>query len=1507
MASSIVNKKNNIEDIYPVTPIQSGLIFRHLYDPNSDAYFVQRVFELKNVNIGLFKQSWQVLLERHEALRASFSYKKLKNPVQIIHRKIITPWKEKEIQNLTYEEQRECLNKIIKKERQEGFDIQKAPLMRFNLLRIEKDKYYFVWNQHHLLIDGWCVPVILEELSDIYDSLITNSEPNLKQRRNYRDYIKWIQNQSQDAARDYWQKELLGIKGTKISIKSKGEDDYIEDILILSEQETNNFNELAKDTNVTLNTIFQAIWALILSQQTGQREVVFGVTVSGRNIDLEGVEDMIGIFINTIPLRLSIDTRETLQDFLRKIQIKMSFNQERVYISLAEIQATQREHQLFDTLFVFENYPRAKKKSTSFNSFSLKKHRNLERTEYALALTIIPSDETRVCFNYNKKHLQKHQITSLQQIFKRFCEFFVKERKNLLLGNMSTITQKELAMLQNWNKTKNEYPKNKTVCQLFEESTQANPDKIAIIYKDQQISYEVLNQRANQLSHYLVKQGVSLETPIVIFIPRSLELVIGLLAILKSGGTYVPIDPEYPAVRIHYMLEDSKAPIILTHSSVIDKLPSNCAVLIDIDEIKKELQLEKTIDPSIRVPSDSLCYIIYTSGSTGKPKGVGVTHSNLTHYLNYSKEVYFTHQKAVAILHSSVVFDMSITSLYSPLITGNTIYILPSNFQINSLEIIAKELSRVNFLKLTPTHLKALQKEDTLRNILNNKISCLVVGGENILKEDVIALFNSSSSINSIFNEYGPTETTVGCCAFKIKQLEHLTQISIPIGRPIHNTQIYILDPNLNQVPIGTIGEICVGGGGVARGYIGKPDLTSEKFIANPYASKEEIGNRLYRTGDLGRYLSDGNIEFIGRRDYQIKIRGFRIELEEIELALAQGDRIKQAVVLAREDIPGQRKLVGYVTLKGCSTKNFTEESKQELIKSLRGLIARSLPDYMQLSQIVILDEMPLTQNGKLDRNALPTPEGRDGIGVYKDPEGLLEQELAVTWQELLKVETVGRNDNFFNLGGHSLLATQLIAKMRHEQGIEIPLKTIFEHATLQNFARSLTDQYLSQDLLPPIKKVSKDQIIPLSFAQQSLYLLYRLATSKGMYHISRAIRLGGELDVLALKKSLNHMIKRHEILRTSIIGKEGVGRQIILNEDRSFDLTEVNVGVEEELYDYFAKESTSPFDLEQGLLHRGTLIKLNGEYIFLVTFHQIISDSWSVSIWIKEFYKLYLFYKEGIEANLPAIYTQYADFSIWQRSWLKGHALEKQFLYWEKQLTDTLTLELPTDYSRPKRQTYEGHNYSFQLDREAVNSIKTISKNNGTTLFMTMLSAFQGMLSKYTKQTDIVIGTPVAGRRMQETENLIGFFVNILVLRTNTSHNPTFKELLSQVKKITLEAYSYQDIPFEQLVEHLNVPKDLSKHPIFQVMFILQKTKHEELKFGDVKPEVIVVNNNQTKFDLSLNIVETKEGLNLRFDYASDLFKQETIENLSNYYRNFIHEVIQDQDKKLSEIALSF
>ncbi|NDB84408.1 MAG: non-ribosomal peptide synthetase, partial [Alphaproteobacteria bacterium] len=681
-----------------------------------------------------------------------------------------------------------------------------------------------------------------------------------------------------------------------------------------------------------------------------------------------------------------------------------------------------------------------------------------------------------------------------------------------------------------------------------------------------------------------------------------------------------------------------------------------------------------------------------------------------------------------------------------------------------------------------------------------------------------------------------------------------------------------------------------------------------EKFIANPYGIKEEIGSRLYKTGDLGRYLSDGNIEFIGRIDYQVKLRGFRIELGEIENILSQSNRIKQAVVLAREDIIGQKRLVGYVVLREAVMKDEykgSQESEQEIIESLRELTAKSLPDYMQLSQIVILDEFPLTQNGKLDRKALPAPEGREGVGLYQAPEGLLEQKIAIIWQELLKIEKVGRNDNFFNLGGHSLNVLVMIARIRNEEGIEIPIDNIFEYPTLKEFARSLAEEYLSQDLLPPIERVNRDHLIPLSFAQQRLWFIEQLVTSEGLYHISRAVRLSGGLDILALRKALNHMVRRHEILRTLIISREGIGTQLILNEETPFNLTELIISTKEELDTYLAKESITAFDFERTPLCRGSLIKFNEEYILLTIFHHIISDGWSAGIWNKELSELYFSYKEGIEPNLPELAIQYADYSIWQRSWLCGEVLEKQLDYWKKELADIVTLELPTDYPRPKQQSYKGSSYSFKLDKEVVNELNRISQDNGVTLFMTILSAFQGTLSKYSNQTDIVIGTPIAGRRMQETEGLIGFFVNTLVLRANTKHNPTFKELLSQVKQTTLGAYSHQDIPFEQLVEHLNVPRDLSRHPVFQVVFVLQNNKQEELRFGDIKSKGIRRDNRQAKLDLTLNITETKEGLNVRFEYASDLFKEESIKRLCNNYTNFIYEIVQNQDKRLSDISI--
>ena len=714
-------------------------------------------------------------------------------------------------------------------------------------------------------------------------------------------------------------------------------------------------------------------------------------------------------------------------------------------------------------------------------------------------------------------------------------------------------------------------------------------------------------------------------------------------------------------------------------------------------------------------------------------------------------------------------------------------------------------------------------------------------------------------------------------------------------------------------------GEIYIGGVGLARGYLNRAGLTAEKFIPNPFVEGSEKGTRLYRTGDLGRYLEDGNIEFLGRIDHQVKIRGFRIELGEIESTIQGVEGIKQCVVLAREDIENQKRLVGYVVLE----ENKDEESETKLISKCREVCKGKLPDYMQPSQIVVLDRLPLTPNGKIDRKALPRPEGREGLDEYEEPIGPLEGQLARIWKEILKIEKIGRNDNFFNLGGHSLLATQLISRIRSNLKAETPLKAIFEYPVLKDLARVIEKEYFAKGLLPPIYP-TKEKLIPLSFAQQRLWFLEQLLPSLGLYHIPMALRLSKDLNKEILIKSLDTIVRRHEILRTKIVTMDGVAHQEILT--INFNLKEEQVEVEREIdkvnelegtiLERIKEETTKPFNFNDEVLFRGLLLEISDkkqkeakEYILILTFHHIISDGWSNVIFNRELSECYDSYLKGQKPQLKELAVQYKDYSIWQRSWLQGEILDKQLSYWKEQLYEVSTLSLPGK-QRPKEQSYRGKYQERYLSKETMDKLNQLARERKVTLFMVLLAAFKGMLSRICNQSDIVVGTPIANRRIAEIEQLIGFFVNTLVLRTDCSNNPTFEELIKRVEKVSLEAYEHQDVPFEQLVDHLNIARDLSRQPLFQIMFVLQNMgkkdkESDKLKLGDLKLDYIGTKERLSKFDLTLSAVESEKGLYLGYEYATDLFAEKDIERLHDYYIRFIETTLANPSIPISEIPI--
>jgi amino acid adenylation domain-containing protein len=1318
-----------VQDFYPLSPMQSGLLFHSLYAPTSDAYFVQSVFELEGeINAAILKSAWQKVSDLHPILRTGFIWQDGDSPLQYVLESSAIHFHVEDWQNLTGQGHEERLKTFIQEDRKQGFDLGKAPLFRLVLIQYDLAKYYFVWSQHHILMDGWCLPIILRDVFTAYEDIRQKKEVHLRAPRAYRDYIAWLQKQDLEEAKLFWKEYLTPLEvPTRLSfhniIEKNPAKDYDTYEISLSVEETEAIKKLAASNNLTLNSLIQGAVGTVLKVYTQQKNIVIGVTVSGRSIDLPGIEEMTGLFINTLPLIVTHTPGETNLSFLKKLQEQTQKLNDYTYIPLAQVQSwAHTDNNLFDVIFVFENYPLGEGTHSSDSSFIIKSVKSIEKTEYPLSITVQGGRQLHFILNYQTAHFNEEIIKRLFNHVRTVLQGFCKHTENSFptsIQELSLLTpQEQHQLLVEWNSTKEIYQNTKTVCQLFEEQVEKTPHNTAVVYENEVLTYQQLNEKANQIAHYLREMKVRPDTLVAIAVERSLTMIVALLGILKAGGAYVPFDSSNPEERLQFMLHDSKASLIITDSNTISKIPAISTQVICLDEEWKYIKSLPADNLELSIVSHNLAYVIYTSGSTGMPKGVMIEHGNLTHYLQDAKKRYVLSPGA-SFLHSSIAFDMSITSVFLPLIVGDSIHVLSKDSQIDSFKkILLEDPDRFSFIKITPTHLKVLKNQLSSKIIQKQKGS-LIIGGENLIKEDIDFWLNSTSDPH-VFNEYGPTETTVGCCVFNLKNYS-LRSGSIPIGKPINNTQIYILDTHLNPVPIGISGEIYIGGAGLSRGYLNRPDLTAERFIPNPFIQRDEDNQylRLYHTGDLARYLPDGNIEFLGRMDDQVKIRGFRIELGEIEAALMRHGDVAQSVVIAREDEQEHKQLIAYVV-----PGDFTP-TNAELIEFL----SEKLPDYMIPSFFIFLDKVPLTLNGKLDRKSLPDLDFtlRQTSSMYVAPQTQLEQELSSIWSDILKIEKIGIHDNFFILGGHSLLATQVISRIRHNYTINISLKALFEHPTISALSK-IVDVLREQNalsLIPPITAREKRDFIPLSFAQQRLWFLTKLLPNITLYNIPISFKLTGDLNTDALEKAFNTLINRHESLRTIFLESEGDPYQFILPAlefnlaQHSQDLTQVhNKEKDFIIEDLVKKEANFLFNLTTGPLMKIKLLILSkDEHILLITFHHIIFDGWSMGIFFKElcsFYNAYCTHQPSPFSSLP---LQYADFAIWQRDWLQGDALKQQLSYWKQQLSNIPDLlELPTDKARPKELTYQGATHFHSLSKEVKEALNQLAQWNETT-----------------------------------------------------------------------------------------------------------------------------------------------------------------------------------------------
>ena len=1326
----------------------------------------------------------------------------------------------------------------------------------------------------------------IEEIGTLYRAYSTGrSSPLAELPIQYADYSYWqrqsLQGESLGREISYWKQQLEGIPTLDLPTDRprpavqtfKGAARGLE----LSEDLTRRLRELSQQQGATLFIMLLAAFDLLLSCYSGQEDIVVGTPVAGRSkVETEG---LIGFFVNTLVMRTRLTRGLRVTDLIggvREVVLGAQTHQELPFEKLVEELQPERSlgrGPLFQVMFSLPNAPGGRLinedespgpiDELSFGSVNFKQ----DLVRFDLTLTMVEAANRLVgSFEYNTDLLDASSVARMASHFKNLLERMVADPNQPLWAlPLLTESERHQAVVE-WNDTKVESAQAKSILSLIERQTCRRPDAVAVVCGQHHLSYDCLDRRAGRLARRLASLGIGPDQRVALYLRRGLAMVEALLGVIKAGAAYVPVETSQPSERAAYIIGDSGARVVLTERQEAEGLARCDAQVVCLDEESQDIDRLDDDNPDIDVKGAGIIYVLYTSGLTGKPKGVAVSHAGLVNIINDLIRHPGLSEDDVFLAVTSLSFDISMLEVFLPLVSGGRV-VIASREEAADGERLINLLTRcgATYMQATPATWRLLL-EAGWPGEKGLKTFC---GGEALARDIADGLVERSASS---WNMYGPTETTIWSTMSPIERGPG----TVSIGRPIANTQVYIVDKVFQPVPIGVAGELCIGGEGLARGYLGRTDLTAERFIVNPFV--QEPGGRLYRTGDLARYRREGDIEFLGRMDHQVKIRGFRIELGEIESVLGQHPEVDQAIVVAQEERSGERRLVAYVV-------GSAKLSGPVLRKYLR----EKLPDYMVPSVFVRIEQAPLTPNGKLDRRALPEPDV-DTEGVASTgPRDALEDILCGIWAEVLRREQVGINQNFFELGGHSLLATRVISRIRDLLELEVPLRVLFEGPTVAELAGNIgrIRNDIAGAAAPPIGPASRARELPLSYAQQRLWFLDQLMPGSSLYNMPAAVRLVGPLNVAALEAGIGEIIRRHEVLRT-IFPVAGERPVQIVTPPRQLKLAAVDfAGLTDEeakaqSQEIISREAARPFDIERGPHLRARLLSLGPQdHIVLFTMHHIVSDGWSMALLVKELVSLYAMFDRGEPSALAELRIQYGDFAVWQREWLEGEVLESQVRYWRERLGGGLPLlEMPTDRPRPDVPSHRGARRAIAISKQTSDAVKTLSRQEGVTLFMTLLAAFDVLLHRCSGQRDIIIGTDVANRHRSEVEDLIGFFVNQLVMRVDLSGDPTFRDLLRRVREVALGAYAHQDLPFEKLVEALRPERVLSRAPLFQVKMILQNlpviqgegnlTLDRHLSFGQLDGG----SSKNAQLDMNLIMVDTPQGLVSTLEYSTDLFE---------------------------------
>nr|WP_282707237.1 non-ribosomal peptide synthetase [Pseudomonas syringae] len=1466
-------------------------------EPHSATYNIPLALRLHGaLNVEALRRSVEQLIERHETLRTTFEQQG-DEALQVVHP--VSPFALGVEQLAAGESVETWVDRHV----QQPFDLLQGPLLRVNVLRLSGQEHVLVLTQHHIVSDGWSMPIMVEELMQFYQAASLGREVKLAPLPiQYADYALWQRNWlemgEQERQLAYWKQQLgeqqpileLPTDRPRPALRSyQGARLNVElDAALLD-----GLKVLARQQGITLFMLLLASLQTLLHRYSGQADIRVGVPVANRT--RSETQGLIGFFVNTQVLKAEFTMQTSVAELLQQVKhtaVQAQAHQDLPFEQLVEALQPQRDLSRSPLFQVAYNHQSEGHNQTrELAGLRLEYQVSAKHTaQFDLTLdTCERPDGLTAALTYATDLFDASTIERMAGHWRNLLSGMCRD-VNQRIADLSLLSIDERQdTLRDWNRDIAVYPSDYCAHQRIETQAERTPLAIALSFGAEQMSYQQLNSRANQLAHKLREQGVGPDVRVGLAAERSLDMIVGMLAILKAGGAYVPLDPDYPQDRLSFLMHDSGIELLLTQAHLLGQLPIPAHVQkLDLADA---LDGYSTENPVNQTTPDNLAYVIYTSGSTGKPKGTLLAHHNLMRLFAATDDWFTFSEKDVWTLFHSFAFDFSVWEIFGALLHGGRLVIVPREVTRSPEDFHALLVEQqVTVLNQTPSAFKQLMRV-ACDSSLPLSLQKVIFGGEALDVASLKPWFERfGDQAPQLINMYGITETTVHV-SYRPITLADTQNPASPIGEAIPDLSWYVLDADFNPVALGCSGELHIGHAGLARGYHHRAALTAESFVPDPFSND---GGRLYRTGDLARYRAAGTIEYAGRIDHQVKIRGFRIELGEIEARLHALPAVREVSVLALE---GQ--LAAYLV------PTEPDQDQPTLRETLKSQLRAHLLDYMVPTHFIVLDSMPLTANGKLDRKALPAPDASQLQATYSAPQGELEQQLAAIWADVLKLERVGRSDNFFELGGHSLLATQVISRIRQQLDVELSLRDLFEARDLAAFA--LAAGAGQGNDAPRFIKADRTQPLGLSYAQQRQWFLWQLDPQNTAYIIPAALRLRGSLDIAALEHSFSALIARHETLRTTF-RQQGEQALQIIHPPRALILSVESLPSGQTLEACVQQEMQRPFDLEQGPLLRVRLLNLNtDEHVLILTQHHIVSDGWSMPIMVDELVRLYEGYSQGREVSLTALDLQYADYALWQRTWMEAGEQARQLDYWKQQLGDQQPiLELPADYPRPVVQSHAGARLAVELEPALIDGLKQVARQQGVTLFMLLLASFQSLLHRHSGQSDIRVGVPIANRNRAETEGLIGFFVNTQVLRAEFDVHTTFNELLQQVKYTALQAQAHQELPFEQLVEALQPQRSLSHSPLFQVMFNHQSQASADVRaLPGLQVEALLPDSYPAQFDLTLNTAEHDGGLSAGLTYATALFDPSTIERMAGHWLALLQAICANAAQRIAEVPM--